>query len=159
MEAITIQPDGAYFAARYFCALPLVIPGVVWIVRRLRGETGRWKIRRFGFLPLLLALVAYYGVIWNWLFRDQFYDVVPISDRIWNIRYRMPDRLTSLDPRTVVRIREEGLVSITGGTTTGRIVIELEDGTVIRSAQVARHRIPGYVESLRALLPGAVRSR
>lgn len=40
METISIQPSGAYFAARYFSVLPLVVLAVAWIVRRMQGETG-----------------------------------------------------------------------------------------------------------------------
>lgn len=104
-------------------------------------------------------LVAYYAVIWNWLFRDQFYDLVPISDGRWDVRYRMPERVQSLQPGEIVRIYGDNLGSITGGATTGRVVIELADGTRIRSAQVARHRIADYVDTLQALLPDAAQSQ
>lgn len=155
MEAISIPPSGAYFAARFFSVLPLVVFLVAWIARRMQGEIGLWGASRFGYLLLVLVLVAYYGVIWNWLFRGQFYDVTSISDSRWDVGYRMPPRIESLDPRDIARISGENLGSITGGATTGRIVIELADGTRVRSAQVARHRIAGYIDALQALLPDA----
>lgn len=158
MEAISIQPGGAWFAARWFSALPLIVLGVAWIVLRLQGHSGFWWGGRLGWLLLLLLLFAYYAAIWNWLFRDQFYGLVPTAESEWRLSYRMPAREASVDPRQIVRIRGENLGSITGGATTGRVVIELADGSRLRSAQVARHRIPGYIAVLQSLLPGTAQS-
>lgn len=147
---MVIQPGGAYLAASYFTALPLVILLVAWIARRMQGDRGLWGASRFGSWPLVVLLVAYFGVIWNWLFRDQFYKIEPVSGREWRLQYRMPDSTKTLDPREIAVVGAKDLASITGGTT-GRIVIELADGTRFRSAQVGRHRIPQLLELLRGM--------
>lgn len=150
MQPLVIQPGGAYQAALYFSALPLVILVVVWVMRRSQGEVGLWGVGHFGYWPLIVLLVAYYGVIWRWLFHDQFYGVEPESATLWHLQYRMPDREKSLNAFDVADIRAEDLASLTGGTT-ARIIIEMRDGSRYRSAQVARHRIQSQVAALRAL--------
>jgi hypothetical protein len=73
VNSIYIEPGGAYVAALYFSALPPLLLLVVWFMRRMRGETGLWMARRFGYWPLIVLLAAFYGVVWRWLFYDQFY--------------------------------------------------------------------------------------
>lgn len=154
MQAIALHPGGAYSAAGYFGVLPLVLLGAVWIARRVQGETGLWGASRFGYWPLAALLAAYYGVIWNWLFHDQFYGIEPMSHSEWRLQYRMPERIEALNPGEISAVRGENLASLTGGTT-GRIVIELADGRRFVSAQVGRHRIPRYVEAIEKLAANA----
>ena len=150
MEILIIQPGGAYQAALYFSAIPLLILLVVWLIRRHRGEAGLWLARRIGYMPLILLLLVYYGIVWRWLFYDQFYSVQRLSESAWELEYLMPRRSEVISTREMVGISADDITSISGGMTTTRIAIAMQDGRLYRSAQIARYRVNDDIASLHA---------
>lgn len=149
MEPIVLRAEGIPFAAVYFSALVVLLLFVVWLMRRWQGQSGLWDVQRFGYWPVLL-IVAYYAVIWHWLFYDQFVRINQDSQTVWYLQYRMPDREYALNAYDIADIRGENLPSLTGGST-ARIIIEMRDGSRYRSAQIPRYEVKDFVARLRAL--------
>ncbi|XOV84034.1 MAG: hypothetical protein ACFHXK_02735 [bacterium] len=149
MELLVIPPGGAYRAALFFAVLPVFVGGLALWAARTRSSPKKSLLQKFGFLPLLLLLVVYYAVIWQWLFYNQFYAVTKKSETQWVLEYLAPSRSHPIDPSNLVDISTQDISSVTGGSSTTRLVLKTRDGRTFRSAQIARHRADDHVQKLR----------
>jgi len=150
MEIFLVQPGGAYRAALYFALLPLVLVALVLLVKRTQAIAKTSLLERFGYLPLLVMLAAYYGLIWQWLFYGQFYAVLDDSETQWRLEYLAPKRHASIDVARISSISKQNAYSATGASTTARLLVEMDDGRVLRSAQMAYHKAEDHLQRLRA---------
>ncbi len=137
MHAIHFNVTGNIVAALFFFSLPLIIVLAGALARRNGTDDKRWQFtRRYLYLPLLAPLLLYYGVIYSWLFYDQFYWIEIEKDGELRLEFYLPSRTTTISSRDISHIE-----SFSGDLWTYksvRIFIVMTDGTRHRSAQVSR---------------------
>ena len=137
MQAIHFNVTGNIVAALFFFSLPLIIV-LAGALARWKGIDDKWWqfTRRHLFLPLLAPLLLYYGLIYRWLFYDQFYWIEIEKGGEIRLAYYLPSRTTTISSRDIAHIE-----SFSGDLWTYksvRIFIVMTDGTRHRSAQVSR---------------------
>ena len=94
-----------------------------------------------------MPLILYFGVVYRWLFYDQFYWIL-IDDGSWRLEYYLPGRTRTLSPAEIAEVR-----AVTGDLWTYRAVrlsILTQDGVEYLSAQVAPADRDYYVDLLNA---------
>lgn len=146
MDAFVIDVSGAYTAAAYFSVLPFVLILVVGLLRRFGIQDQSIPKGKPLYILLAVGLTLYYTLLWSWLFRDQFYQIVPNETGEWQFVYEMPQRTETIKVSHIEEIK-----SGWGGKTTSRIIIQMQDGTRYRSAQLAQHRVKDAIDALNAL--------
>ncbi|MDX1528546.1 MAG: hypothetical protein R3337_07950 [Gammaproteobacteria bacterium] len=137
MHAIHFNVTGNIVAALFFFSLPLIIVLAGALARGKGIDDRRWQFaRRHLYLPLLAPLLLYYGVIYSWLFYDQFYWIEIEKDGELRLEYYLPSRTITISSKDISHIE-----SFSGDLWTHkavRIFIVMTDGTRHRSAQVSR---------------------
>lgn len=137
MQAIHFNVMGNVTAALFFFSLPLVIVVAGALARRKSAENKRWLFaKRYLYVPLLVPLLLYYGLIYRWLFYDQFYWITIENDGIWRLEYYLPSRTKTISSSDISHIE-----TFTGDLwtfKTVRILIVTTDGKRHMSAQVSR---------------------
>ena len=137
MHSIHFNALGNIAAALFYFSLPLIIVVAGGIQARGGADRARWRLaRRFWYLPVLLPLALYYGIVYRWLFFDQFYSVTIADDGTWQLEYFLPRQVKTLSANQISEIQ-----SFTGDLWTYRMVrilIATTDGRRLMSAQVSR---------------------
>ncbi len=150
MHAIHFNVMGNVIAALFFFSLPLLIIVAGALARRKGVESKRWLFaKRYGYLPLLVPLVLYYGIIYRWLFYDQFYWITIEQNGAWRLEYYLPSRT-----RTITASEISHIESFTGDIwtyKTARILVVMADGKRHMSAQLSRWDEDLYLNFLNQL--------
>lgn len=137
MHSIHFNALGNIAAALFFLSLPLIVVVAGGVAARRGADRARLRmVRRFWYLPVLLPLALYCGVVYRWLFFDQFYSVTITDDGTWQLEYFLPRRVKTLSANQIAEIN-----SFTGDLWTYRMVrilIATTDGRRLMSAQVSR---------------------
>lgn len=137
MQAIHFNFLGNVIAALFFFSLPLIIVLAGALARRRRSDGKRWLFaKRYLYLPLLAPLFLYYGLIYRWLFYDQFYWITIEKNGNLTLEYYLPSRTKTISTGEISHFE-----SLTGDLWTHRsvrILIVTKDGTRHMSAQVSR---------------------
>ncbi len=137
MHAIHFNIMGNIVAALFFFSLPLIIVVAGALARRKGTDNKRRQFaRRHLYLPLLAPLLLYYGVIYHWLFYDQFYWIEIEKDGDLRLEYYLPSRTKTISARDISHI--ESFSGDLWTYKTVRIFIVTTDGKQHRSAQVSR---------------------
>jgi len=148
MHSIHFNPMGNYVAALFWCVLPLVII----IIGELRHRKGigknKWSfVKRYWYLPILIPLFLYYGIIYRWLFYDQFYWITVKNNGTWELEYSVPSRI-----KTIMADDISDIQAVTGNMWTHRMVrilISTKDGKKYLSAQVSKSDKDYYIKLLK----------
>lgn len=136
MHAIHFNISGNIVAALFFFSLPLIIVLTGGLARGKGMDDKRWQFARCHlYLPLLAPLLIYYGVIYRWLFYDQFYWIEIENDGDVRLEYYLPSRTKTISARDISHI--ESFSGDLWTYKTVRIFIVMTDGTQHRSAQVS----------------------
>lgn len=150
MQAIQFNVTGNVTAALFFFSLPLIIVVAGALARRKSAENKRWLFaERYLYLPLLAPLLLYYGLIYRWLFYDQFYWIAVERNGDLRLEYYLPSR-----SRTITVGDISHFESSTGDLWTFksvRILIVTTDGKRHSSAQVSRWDESLYLNLLNQL--------
>lgn len=145
MQGIVINPAGAYTAAFYFSLLPGVILIFAYLRRKRGKSTGKWEVsRQYWYLPIDLPVLLYFGLIYWWLFYDQFYRIIIQSNDSWKLEYLMPKRTKVIFSSDISEIQ-----AVTGDIRTykmTRILILTKDGKRYLSAQISQGETKDYLE-------------
>jgi hypothetical protein len=146
MEAFVINVMGAYTAACYFGVLPFVLILVVALLRHFGIQDNSILKGKPLYVMTVVGLMVYFTLLWTWLFHDQFYELVPQENGEWRLVYQMPERATTINAADIEKIQPGW-----GGKGNTRIIINMQDGTRYRSAQLAQHRLKEAIDALNAL--------
>lgn len=150
MHAIHFNVTGNIVAALFFFSLPLIIVLAGALARRRGIDDKRWRFsRRHLYLPLLVPLLLYYGVIYRWLFYDQFYWVEIEKDGDLRLEYYLPSRTRTISAGDISHF--ESFSGDLWTYKTVRIFVVTTDGTRHRSAQVSRWDENFYLSLLNRL--------
>lgn len=151
MQEIAFNPGGAYVAAVYLSLGPVIILIIAYFVRKSGRATDRWGVtKRYWFLPIGIPLVLYYGIIYWWLFYDQFYRIVIHDGITWELEYKIPTRIKAISGNDISAIR-----SVTGDMRTyrsARILILTKDGKRYLSSQISKRDTEYYLKILKRYL-------
>ena len=141
---------GNLVAASFFLSLPLlVIAAAIWM--RPKGPVReRWTaLARFWYLPVIVPLVIYYGIVYRWLFHDQFYWITVERDGKWHLEYCIPPVTETIAAADIWDIR--GAEQDIWTNRSARIVIVTSAGEELSSAQVSSVDEDYYVDLLTKL--------
>ena len=148
MNSIHFNPIGNLIAALFFCILPLFIVIIGLLARRKGIGKNRWSsVKRYWYLPILVPLFLYYGIIYRWLFYDQFYWITMKNEGIWELEYSVPTRIRTINAGDISSIE-----AATGDIWTHRMVrilISTKDGKKYLSAQVSESDKDYYINLLK----------
>lgn len=148
MHSIHFNPLGNYVAVLFLCALPPLFMLLGHLASMMGWGKSRWAFaRRFWYLPLLVPLFLYYGIIYRWLFYDQFYWITVKNNGAWELEYSVPSRI-----KTIMADDISDIQAITGDMWTHRMVrilISTKDGKKYLSAQVSKSDKDYYVNLLK----------
>ncbi|MDX1434612.1 MAG: hypothetical protein R3286_19375 [Gammaproteobacteria bacterium] len=138
---------GNLVTASLFLAFPvLVVAGAVWARRKGGGEERWTRLRQYWYLPALVPIVLYYGVVYRWLFHDQFYWITVKRDGEWQLEYCIPPVTRTIAAADIWDIR--GAEQDIWTYRSARIVIVTSDGEEFPSAQVSALDEDYYVDLL-----------
>lgn len=147
MHAIHFNSMGNVVAALFFFSLPLFIVVAGALARGENAESKRWHLaRRYGYLPLLIPLILYYGIIYRWLFFDQFYRIHIDESGAWRLVYYLPPRERVIQARNIERV--DYFTGDIWTYKTIRILISTADGKQYLSAQVSPRDKDFYINLL-----------
>jgi len=148
MNSIHFNPIGNLIAALFLCILPLVIIIIGVLARRKGIDKNRWSfVKRYWYLPILVPLFLYYGIIYRWLFYDQFYWITMKDEGTWQLEYSVPTRIKTIAADDISAIQ-----AVTGDIWTHRMVrilISTKDGKEHLSAQVSESDKDYYIKLLK----------
>lgn len=147
MHSIHFNAWGNIVAALFFFSLPLFIVVAGGLARRKVVQHKRWLLaKRYWYLPLLVPLILYYGIIYRWLFYDQFYWITIEDSGAWQLGYYLPARKRTIWPGNIESVRH-----ISGDIWTYkviRILISTADGKQHLSAQISPRDREHYLDLL-----------
>lgn len=150
MQAIHFNVTGNVTAALFFFSLPLIIVIAGALARRKSAENKRWLVaKRYLYLPLLAPLLLYYGLIYRWLFYDQFYWMAVETNGDLRLEYYLPSRSRTITVGDVSHF--EIFAGDLWTYRTVRILIVTTDGKKHMSAQVSRWDESLYLRLLNQL--------
>jgi hypothetical protein len=143
MREFMFNPGGNYLAAALLGIIPLVILMVAWQQPATRELSWGWQIsKRLYGLPLFVLLLGYYGLLYWWLFYDQFYRLEVQPRGLWKLEYRLPTRSYTLADKDIAALDLESGDLRTYRMT--RLVIVTVDGERYPSAQVSERQAEEY---------------
>jgi hypothetical protein len=149
MSSLLFNPAGSYLAAGWLGLGPLLIGLAVARQRRRSAATSRRNAGRWLWSLVLAPLLLYYGVLYWWLFYDQFYELNWSADTTWRLSYRLPSRSYTVAVADISDLR-----IVTGDLRTyrmARLQITTRDGHRWLSAQLKPSVAEDYLRQLQRL--------
>jgi hypothetical protein len=147
---IPFNPGGNYFAAVFLSLGPVVILLFARWQRKKNKGTALWEVaKRWGYAPIWIPALIYFGLIYWWLFQDQFYRILIMEDATWHLKYPVPPRTQILAAGDIDRIE-----TYTGDYRTFkmvRIVITTWDRKRFVSAQISSTAAAHYAKLLQEI--------